>query len=172
VLCSAVLIDQTGPSAERSALPKVGLTATDIQTWVTTSALGSDGSSVSWETPTLSGAAMAGIAVMTAAERVALVHEVLGVVKTAVAAPAFQAAFAALIKQKLNAVDHGINTNTYGMQDQQGGRRLRVEHQAHLQDQHHDHPGRSRAAAGLSPRARANGRGRAGHADLAQGTGQ
>jgi hypothetical protein len=132
VLCCVLLIDQAGPSAEQSALPKVGLTTTDIQTWVTTSALGSDGSSVSWETPTLSGAAMAGIAAMTAAERVALVREVLGVVKTAAAAPAFQAAFAALLKQKLNAVNHGINTNTYGMEDPQKGMIMMVVLQMRL----------------------------------------
>jgi hypothetical protein len=113
VFCSGVPGTQTGLSAEQSALPKVGLTAEGIQRWATTTALETTAGAVDWETPRLSGAAIKGLAAMAAAERTALVREVLSTIKAALAAPAFRAAYAATIKKTANAVDHGIDTRTY-----------------------------------------------------------
>jgi hypothetical protein len=118
-LFAAVLIAVSGGSlvgllAWQSALPKVGLTQKDVEAWATESINEATDATGDWEVPGVSASASAAIQAMTPDQRAALVRDVLALVKTYVMSPAFRAAHTARIKEKHQAVDHGIDVNSFG----------------------------------------------------------
>jgi hypothetical protein len=105
--------------AQQSVLPKTGVTAKELQDWVTRWITESTASDSVWlvdVTPGPSPAGLPAFQAMTPADKLALTLEVLATVKATVMAPGFRAAHTARIANQTNrAIDHGIDVTTYGI---------------------------------------------------------
>jgi hypothetical protein len=98
--------------AQQSVLPKTGVTAMELQDWITRWISESTAADSVWlndVTPSPSPAGLRGLQAMAPADKLALTQEVLATVKATVMSPAFRAAHTARIANQTNrAVDHGI----------------------------------------------------------------
>ena len=105
--------------AQQSVLPKTGVTAKELQDWVTRWITESTAADSVWlidVTPGPSPAGLPKFQALTPADKLALTQEVLATVKATVMAPSFRAEHTARIaKQNNRAVDHGIDATTYGI---------------------------------------------------------
>jgi hypothetical protein len=105
--------------AQQSVLPKTGVTAKELQDWVTRWITESTAANSVWlidVTPGPSPAGLPAFRAMTPADKLALTQEVLATVKATVMAPSFRAEHTARIARQTNrAVDHGIDATTYGI---------------------------------------------------------
>ncbi len=105
--------------AQQSVLPKTGVTAKELQDWVTRWISESTAADSVWlidVTPGPSPAGLPTFQALTPADKLALTQEVLATVKATVMAPGFRAEHTARIaKQNNRAIDHGIDAETFGI---------------------------------------------------------
>lgn len=99
-----------GALAMQSTLAEVGLTAKHIEQWAVDDLV--------WDTSVNAPSFGPGVSKLVKAlppeQRAALVREAAALTKGLLMSPAFQKAWSAKIKEAHNAVDHGINPDTYG----------------------------------------------------------
>jgi hypothetical protein len=105
--------------AQQSVLAKTGVTAKELQDWVTRWISESTAADSVWLNDVTPGPSPAGLPkfqALTPAEKLALTQEVLATVKATVMAPGFRAEHTARIANQTNrAIDHGIDATTYGI---------------------------------------------------------
>jgi hypothetical protein len=105
--------------AQQSVLARTGVSAKELQDWVTswiTESTAADGVWLVDVTPFPTPAGLPALQAMTPADKLALTQEVLASVKATVMAPGFRAEHTARIATQTNrAVDHGIDAETYGI---------------------------------------------------------
>lgn len=96
--------------AMQTTLSQVGLTAKDLEKWAVDDLV--------WDTsvnaPSVGDKVRNLVKALAPEQRAALVREAAALTKAFLMSPAFQKAYAAQIKEAHNAVDHGINPDTYG----------------------------------------------------------
>ena len=105
--------------AQQSVLARTGVSAKELQDWVTRWISESTAADSVWlvdATPPPTPAGLPALRALTPADKLALTQEVLASVKATVMAPGFRAAHTDRIAKQTNrAVDHGIDATTYGI---------------------------------------------------------
>lgn len=100
-----------GTLAMQSTLSQVGLTSKDIEKWAVDDLV--------WDTsvnaPSVGEKVRKLVKALTPEQRAAVVREAATLTKSLLMSPAFQKAWVAQIKTAHNAVDHGIDPDTYGL---------------------------------------------------------
>lgn len=111
VLIVVAVAGMAGAVAMQSTLSQVGLTPTEIEKWAVDDLV--------WDTsvnpPSVGEKVRKLVKGLTPDQRAALVRDAAGVTKAFLMSPVFQKTWTAQIKTAHNAVNHGINPDTYGL---------------------------------------------------------